>query len=271
MAWLRQHLGLAARDRRPGGVPRLAAVRDRRQGGLRLHAQGRVIGLPAGATPVDFAYAVHTEVGHRTMGAKVNGRLVPLESTLTSGDVVEVFTSKTADAGPSQDWLDFVKSPRARNKIRQWFTKERRDEAIEQRQGRHRPRDAQAEPAAAEAHEPGVARRGRRASCATTTSRRSTRRSARGTCRAVGDREGRRVAGRRGRRRARTSPRPPAPRAPAPRATATRACRSRGARHPGQARTLLHAGAGRRDRGLRHPRLRGVGAPGRLPQRRSRC
>jgi guanosine-3',5'-bis(diphosphate) 3'-pyrophosphohydrolase len=94
--------------------------------------KGRVIGLPAGATPVDFAYAVHTEVGHRTMGSKVNGRLVPLESTLTTGDVVEVFTSKNPDSGPSQDWLNFVKSPRARNKIRQWFTKERRDEAIEQ-------------------------------------------------------------------------------------------------------------------------------------------
>src|SRR6185503_3623392 len=94
--------------------------------------KGRVIGLPAGATPVDFAYAVHTEVGHRTMGAKVNGRLVPLESELNSGDVVEVFTSKNPDSGPSKDWLTFVKSPRARNKIRQWFTKERRDEAIEQ-------------------------------------------------------------------------------------------------------------------------------------------
>ncbi|TFD93971.1 bifunctional (p)ppGpp synthetase/guanosine-3',5'-bis(diphosphate) 3'-pyrophosphohydrolase [Cryobacterium lactosi] len=94
--------------------------------------KGRVIGLPADATPVDFAYAVHTEVGHRTMGAKVNGRLVPLESSLSTGDVVEVFTSKNPDSGPSQDWLNFVKSPRARNKIRQWFTKERRDEAIEQ-------------------------------------------------------------------------------------------------------------------------------------------
>jgi guanosine-3',5'-bis(diphosphate) 3'-pyrophosphohydrolase len=94
--------------------------------------QGKVIGLPAGATPVDFAYAVHTEVGHRTMGAKVNGRLVPLESQLQSGDSVEIFTSKNPDAGPSQDWLHFVKSTRARNKIRGWFTKERRDEAIEQ-------------------------------------------------------------------------------------------------------------------------------------------
>ncbi|REJ05451.1 bifunctional (p)ppGpp synthetase/guanosine-3',5'-bis(diphosphate) 3'-pyrophosphohydrolase [Microbacterium bovistercoris] len=94
--------------------------------------KGRVIGLPAGGTPVDFAYAVHTEIGHRTMGAKVNGRLVPLETELHSGDVVEVFTSKNPDAGPSQDWLTFVKSTRARNKIRGWFTKERREEAIEQ-------------------------------------------------------------------------------------------------------------------------------------------
>ena len=94
--------------------------------------KGRVIGLPAGATPVDFAYAVHTEVGHRTMGAKVNGRLVPLESELHSGEVVEVFTSKNPDAGPSQGWLSFVRSTRARNKIRAWFTKERREEAVEQ-------------------------------------------------------------------------------------------------------------------------------------------
>nr|WP_218868579.1 bifunctional (p)ppGpp synthetase/guanosine-3',5'-bis(diphosphate) 3'-pyrophosphohydrolase [Pseudoclavibacter chungangensis] len=94
--------------------------------------QGKVIGLPTGATPVDFAYVIHTDVGHRTMGARVNGRLVPLDSTLENGDVVEVFTSKNPDAGPKQDWLTFVSSARARNKIRQWFSKERRDEAIEQ-------------------------------------------------------------------------------------------------------------------------------------------
>lgn len=93
--------------------------------------QGKVIGLPAGATPVDFAYMIHTDVGHRTMGAKVNGRLVPLDSKLVNGDAVEVFTSKNPDAGPKQDWLNFVASARARNKIRQWFSKERRDEAIE--------------------------------------------------------------------------------------------------------------------------------------------
>ena len=94
--------------------------------------KGEVIALPAGATPVDFAYAVHTEVGHRTMGARVNGRLIPLDSTLENGDVVEILTSKSETAGPSHDWLTFVKSPRARNKIRQWFSKERREEAIEQ-------------------------------------------------------------------------------------------------------------------------------------------
>ncbi|HKE64362.1 MAG TPA: RelA/SpoT family protein [Micromonosporaceae bacterium] len=93
--------------------------------------KGDVIPLPSGSTPVDFAYAVHTEVGHRCIGARVNGKLVPLESTLSNGDVVEIFTSKSETAGPTQDWLGFVKSPRARTKIRQHFNKERRDEAIE--------------------------------------------------------------------------------------------------------------------------------------------
>jgi GTP diphosphokinase / guanosine-3',5'-bis(diphosphate) 3'-diphosphatase len=94
--------------------------------------KGDVMALPANATPVDFAYAVHTEVGHRCIGARVNGRLVPLESSLDNGDVVEVFTSKSESAGPSRDWLSFVKSPRARNKIRQWFAKERREDAIDE-------------------------------------------------------------------------------------------------------------------------------------------
>ncbi|HEX7740337.1 MAG TPA: bifunctional (p)ppGpp synthetase/guanosine-3',5'-bis(diphosphate) 3'-pyrophosphohydrolase, partial [Marmoricola sp.] len=93
---------------------------------------GDVVALPIGSSPVDFAYAIHTEVGHHTIGARVNGRLVPLESTLEHGDVVEVFTSKAPNAGPSRDWLNFVKSPRARSKIRHWFTKERREEATEQ-------------------------------------------------------------------------------------------------------------------------------------------
>jgi GTP pyrophosphokinase len=93
--------------------------------------KGQVIALPQGATPVDFAYAIHTEVGHRTIGARVNGRLVALESALDNGDTVEIFTSKAPDAGPSRDWLGFVKSARARNKIRHWFSKERREAAAE--------------------------------------------------------------------------------------------------------------------------------------------
>ena len=93
--------------------------------------RGEVIALPQDATPVDFAYAIHTEVGHRTIGARVNGRLVALESTLDNGDTVEIFTSKAQEAGPNRDWLNFVKSARARNKIRQWFSKERREAAVE--------------------------------------------------------------------------------------------------------------------------------------------
>ncbi|WP_392508925.1 RelA/SpoT family protein [Naumannella halotolerans] len=93
--------------------------------------KGDVQALPTGATPVDFAFAIHTEVGYRCIGARVNGRLVPLESALSNGDVVEILTSKAENAGPSRDWLQFVKSPRARNKIRQWFTRERREEAVE--------------------------------------------------------------------------------------------------------------------------------------------
>jgi GTP diphosphokinase / guanosine-3',5'-bis(diphosphate) 3'-diphosphatase len=93
--------------------------------------KGKVITLPAGATAVDFAYAIHTEVGHRCIGARVDRRLVPLDSALVSGVSVEIFTSKVEGAGPSRDWLQFVKTPRARSKIRQWFSRERREDAIE--------------------------------------------------------------------------------------------------------------------------------------------
>ena len=93
--------------------------------------KGDVVALPQGATPIDFAYSVHTEVGHRCVGARVNSRLVPLESKLQNGDVIEIFTNKSESAGPSRDWLNFVQSARARSKIKAWFTKERREEAIE--------------------------------------------------------------------------------------------------------------------------------------------
>lgn len=93
--------------------------------------KGSVIALPSGSTPVDFAYAVHTEVGSRCIGAKVNGKLVPLESHLVNGDVVEIVTNKNPNAAPSHDWLNFVASSRARSKIKAWFSKERKEEAIE--------------------------------------------------------------------------------------------------------------------------------------------
>ena len=132
MTWLKQLVDWQRETQDPGEF--LDSLR------FDLHAQevfvftpkGDVIALPASATPVDFAYAVHTEVGHRCIGARVNGRLVPLESGLDNGDVVEVFTSKSEAAGPSRDWLSFVKSPRARNKIRQWFARERREDAIDE-------------------------------------------------------------------------------------------------------------------------------------------
>jgi GTP pyrophosphokinase len=94
--------------------------------------KGDVMDLPAGSTPIDFAYGVHTDVGHRTMGARVNGRLVPLDYELQTGETVEILTSKAQDAAPKRDWLGIVKSPRARNKVRQWFSRERREDALEQ-------------------------------------------------------------------------------------------------------------------------------------------
>ena len=92
---------------------------------------GDVITLPAGATPIDFAYTIHTEIGHACIGARVSGRLVPLDSKLASGQTVEIFTSKVPDAGPSRDWLNVVETPRAAAKIRQWFSRERRTDALE--------------------------------------------------------------------------------------------------------------------------------------------
>jgi guanosine-3',5'-bis(diphosphate) 3'-pyrophosphohydrolase len=131
MTWVRQLLDWQSEVEDPGEFLESLRFEINRAEVYVFTPRGDVIALPTGATPVDFAYAVHTEVGHHTIGARVNGRLVPLESTLENGDVVEVFTSKAPTAGPSRDWLTFVKSPRARSKIRQWFTKERREEAIE--------------------------------------------------------------------------------------------------------------------------------------------
>jgi GTP diphosphokinase / guanosine-3',5'-bis(diphosphate) 3'-diphosphatase len=131
MAWLRQLVDWQRETEDPAEF--LESLRfDLAVGEVYVFTpRGEVVALPQGAGPVDFAYAIHTEVGHRTVGARVNGRLVALESTLDNGDTVEIFTSKAPDAGPSRDWLKFVQSPRARNKIRQWFSKERREAAVD--------------------------------------------------------------------------------------------------------------------------------------------
>jgi len=131
MSWLRQLLDWQAETGDPEEFLDGLRFEVAAQEVFVFTPRGDVLSLPAGATPVDFAYSVHTEVGHRCMGARVNGRLVALESTLQNGDVVEIFTSKAAGAGPSRDWAAFVASPRARNKIRQWFSKERREEAVD--------------------------------------------------------------------------------------------------------------------------------------------
>ncbi len=131
MAWLRRLLDWQRETADPGEF--LDSLRFE-IGGNEVYVftpKGSVVALPAGSTPVDFAYAVHTEVGHHCIGGRVNGRLAALDSVLENGDTVEILTSKADGAGPSRDWLTFVKSPRARNKIRHWFSRERREEAIE--------------------------------------------------------------------------------------------------------------------------------------------
>ncbi len=131
MAWMRQLLDWQREAADPGefleSLRYDLAVREI----FVFTPNGDVITLPSGSTPVDFAYAVHTEVGHKCIGARVNGRLVALERVLENGEVVEIFTSKDPNAGPSRDWQSFVVSPRAKAKIRQWFAKERREEALE--------------------------------------------------------------------------------------------------------------------------------------------
>nr|WP_243770117.1 bifunctional (p)ppGpp synthetase/guanosine-3',5'-bis(diphosphate) 3'-pyrophosphohydrolase [Amycolatopsis acidicola] len=131
MAWMRQLLDWQREAADPGEFLDSLRYELAAREIFVFTPKGDVVTLPVDGTPVDFAYAVHTEVGHRCIGARVNGRLVALERKLENGDVVEIFTSKAETAGPSRDWLQFARSPKARAKIRQWFAKERRDEAIE--------------------------------------------------------------------------------------------------------------------------------------------
>jgi len=131
MAWMRQLLDWQREAADPGEFLESLRYDLATREIFVFTPKGDVETLPAGSTPVDFAYAVHTEVGHRCIGARVNGRLVALERKLENGEVVEIFTSKAEGAGPSRDWLSFVASPRAKTKIKQWFAKERREEAIE--------------------------------------------------------------------------------------------------------------------------------------------
>jgi GTP diphosphokinase / guanosine-3',5'-bis(diphosphate) 3'-diphosphatase len=131
MAWLRQLMDWQRETSDPGEFLDSLRFEINAREVYVFTPKGDVVALPADATIIDFAYAVHTEVGHRAIGGRINERLVSLESTLDNGDVIDILTSKAVTAGPSRDWLTFVKSPRARNKIRQWFSKERREEAIE--------------------------------------------------------------------------------------------------------------------------------------------
>jgi GTP pyrophosphokinase len=131
MAWMRQLLDWQREAADPGEFLESLRFDLAAREIFVFTPKGDVETLPAGSTPVDFAYAVHTEVGHRCIGARVNGRLVALERKLENGEVVEIFTSKAEGAGPSRDWLSFVASPRAKAKIKQWFAKERKEEAIE--------------------------------------------------------------------------------------------------------------------------------------------
>ncbi len=131
MSWMRQLLDWQREAADPGEFLESLRFELTSEQIFVFTPKGDVVTLPARSTPVDFAYAVHTEVGNRCIGSRVNGRLVALERTLESGDVVEIFTAKSEGQGPSRDWLTFVASARAKTKIKQWFAKERREEAIE--------------------------------------------------------------------------------------------------------------------------------------------
>ena len=131
LGWVRQLLDWQRETADPGEF--LDSLRDD-LGAAEVYVftpKGEVLALPAGSTPIDFAYSVHTEVGNRCVGSRINGKLAPLDTKLANGDNVEIITNKSDAAGPSRDWIDIVASARAKSKIKAWFSKERREEAIE--------------------------------------------------------------------------------------------------------------------------------------------
>lgn len=131
LGWVRQLLDWQRETADPGDF--LDSLRDD-LGASEVYVftpKGEVLALPAGSTPIDFAYSVHTEVGNRCVGSRINGRLAPLDTKLANGDNVEIITNKSDSAGPSRDWINIVASARAKSKIKAWFSKERREEAIE--------------------------------------------------------------------------------------------------------------------------------------------
>ena len=131
LGWVRQLLDWQRETADPGEF--LDSLRDD-LGAAEVYVftpKGEVMALPAGSTPIDFAYSVHTEVGNRCVGSRINGKLAPLDTKLSNGDNVEIITNKSDSAGPSRDWINIVASARAKSKIKAWFSKERREEAIE--------------------------------------------------------------------------------------------------------------------------------------------
>ncbi len=131
LGWVRQLLDWQRETADPGEF--LDSLRDD-LGAAEVYVftpKGEVMALPAGSTPIDFAYSVHTEVGNRCVGSRINGKLAPLDTKLANGDNVEIITNKSDSAGPSRDWINIVASARAKSKIKAWFSKERREEAIE--------------------------------------------------------------------------------------------------------------------------------------------
>ncbi|OXS25548.1 MAG: (p)ppGpp synthetase [Acetobacterium sp. MES1] len=130
MSWLRQMLELQRDSEDAGELVETIKVDLLNEEVYVFSPKGAVVPLPAGSCPLDFAYRIHSDIGNSCVGARVNNKIVPLNSPLKSGDIVEVMTSKNSN-GPSRDWLTFVKSPHARNKIKQYFKKEEKDENIQ--------------------------------------------------------------------------------------------------------------------------------------------